>query len=136
MPNFHIHHLVILVSVSAIAQWLLGILWYRLIFRKTWKNLTGLTESEKPANTVFSMIAALIACGLLSYVLVNVVAWAGANDFTAGMGYGVLCWLGFMAPPLFTQHIFERRRANLFAINAAYWLLAMALGGGILAACR
>ena len=49
---------------------------------------------------------------------------------------GVICWLGFMAPPLFTQHVFEGRRANLFAINAAYWLLAMAIGGGILAAFR
>jgi hypothetical protein len=39
-----------------------------------------------------------------------------------------------MAPPLFGQHIWEHRRANLFAINAAYWLLAMALGGGIVAA--
>jgi hypothetical protein len=47
---------------------------------------------------------------------------------------GVICWLGFMAPPLFAQHIFEGRRANLFAINAGYWLLAMAIGGAILAA--
>jgi hypothetical protein len=39
-----------------------------------------------------------------------------------------------MAPQIFTQHIFEGRRVNLLAINAAYWLLAMAIGGAILAA--
>jgi hypothetical protein len=39
-----------------------------------------------------------------------------------------------MAPPLFVQHVFEHRPANLLAINAAYWLVAMALGGAILAA--
>jgi len=80
------------------------------------------------------MIVAFVACLLLSYVLVHVLGWAGANTFTGGAKLAIICWLGFMAPPLFTQHITENRRVNLFGINAAYWLLAMALGGGLLAA--
>ena len=68
--------------------------------------------------------------------MAHVDGWAGAAAFTMGAKLGIICWLGFMAPPLFTQHIFENRRANLFAINAAYWLLVMALGGGLLAAFR
>ena len=57
-------------------------------------------------------------------------------DFFSGASLGIIVWLGFMAAPLFTQHIYERRPANLFAINAAYWMLAMALAGGILAVWR
>lgn len=135
MFDFHIHHLVILVLVSAIVQWLLGALWYGLIFKKSWKTLTGCAEGEKPGKAAFSMIASFIACLLLSFTLIHMMAWAPiAKLFTAGAGFGVICWLGFIAPPMFAQHIYERRRANLFAINAGYWLLAMALGGGILAA--
>jgi hypothetical protein len=67
---------------------------------------------------------------------VHILGWAGAATFSGGFRLAVICWVGFMAPPLFSQHIFENRRVNLFAINAAYWLLAMALGGGILAGLR
>ncbi len=129
----HVNYIAIL--VSAILQWLLGMLWYGLIFRKSWAKLVGLAEGEKPKYRALGMIASFVACLLLSYALVHI-TWLGSPLFTTGVGLGVVCWLGFIAPPLFTQHIFESRRANLFAINGAYWLLAMALGGGILAAFR
>jgi hypothetical protein len=38
-----------------------------------------------------------------------------------------------VAPVMITQSISEKRPVKLFAINAAYWLLAMMIGGGILA---
>lgn len=127
-------HVLSLIVISAILQWLLGALWYGLIFRKSWLKLAGFNGEQKPKNGALGMVASFIACLLLSFVLAHIIGWAGASVFTAGAKLGIVCWLGFMAPPLFTQHIFENRRANLFAINAAYWLLVMALGGGIMAA--
>jgi hypothetical protein len=127
-------HQIILVLVAGVIQWLLGALWYGLIFKKSWRTLVGLAEGEKPKNAVFGMVTSLIACLLLSFVLVHIIAWAGAMTFTDGFKLGVVCWVGFMAPPLFAQHIFEGRRVNLFAINAGYWLLAMAIGGAIMGA--
>lgn len=127
-------HFLLMVVISAILQWLLGALWYGLIFKKSWMKFVGFTEGEKPRYAIFGMCASLIACLLLSFVLAHIVGWVGSMTFTGGAKIAIICWLGFMAPPLFTQHIFENRRANLFAINASYWLLAMALGGGILAA--
>ncbi|MGD0345973.1 MAG: DUF1761 domain-containing protein [Terracidiphilus sp.] len=122
------------IVVAAIVQWLLGALWYGAIFKKSWRKLVGFAEGEKPKNAVFALAAALVANLLLSFVLAHVIEMAGTRLFTDGFKMGVICWLGFMAPPLFAQHIFEGRRANLFAINAGYWLLAMAIGGAILAA--
>lgn len=127
-------HLTTIVLVSAVAQWILGALWYGVVFRKSWRKLVGFAEGEKPKNAVLSMVSSFVAVLLLSYVIAHVVVWAGSTTFAGGARLGVICWLGFMAPPLFTQHIYENRRVNLFAINAAYWLLVMALGGGILAA--
>ncbi len=127
-------HLMMMVVVAAIAEWLLGLLWYGLVFRKSWLALVGFDETHKPKNAALGMISSFIACLLLSYVIAHVVGWAGAATFTGGAKLGIICWLGFMAPPLFTQHIYENRRVNLFAINAAYWLLVMAIGGGLLAA--
>ena len=114
--------------ISAVAQWVLGGLWYGLVFKKSWKKLVGYAEGEKPKNQIFGGVASFIACLLLSYVLVHIVHWAGAMLFTGGAKIGIICWLGFMAPPLFAQHIYENRRANLFAINAS--LLAISHGAG------
>jgi hypothetical protein len=132
----HMHINWTMVLISAICQWVLGVLWYGLFFRKSWTRMVGLAEREKPKNSAFAMIIAFIACLLLSFVMAHIDGWAGANLFTGGAKLGIICWVGFIAPPLIVQHIFEGRRANLFAINACYWLLVMAIGGGLLAAIR
>jgi len=127
-------HLLVLVIVSATLQWLFGAVWYGLIFKKSWTRFAGVARGEKAGNPFFAWGSFLVACFLLSFALAHMVGWAGSSNFTGGSKIAIICWLGFMAPPLFTQHIFENRRANLFAINACYWLLAMALGGGIMGA--
>jgi hypothetical protein len=127
-------HMLSLVVISAVFQWLFGALWYGVIFKKSWPKLVGFGDGEKPKNRIFGMVASLVACLLLSYALVIIVGVSGSKDLIGGASLAVILWLGIMAPPLFTQHIFENRRANLFAINACYWLLAMAIGGGIMGA--
>ncbi len=129
-------HLLTVIVIAAVIEWLLGALWYGLIFRKSWLAMAGFSETNKPKNGAMTMVCSFIACLLLTYVIAHVVGWAGAMTFTQGSKFGIICWVGFMAPPLFTQHIAENRRANLFAINAAYWLLVMAIGGGLTAAFR
>jgi len=120
--------------IAAVAQWLAGALWYGVIFKKSWRNLVGFSDGEKPKNRIFAMIAAFVACLLLSYVLAQAMSLVGPKDFINGSKFAIFCWLGFMAPLLVAQHVFENRRANLLAINACYWLLAMGLAGGLVGA--
>jgi len=131
MQIFHVSPLAVL--YSAVVQWLLGALWYGYVFKTRWKALVGIPEGEKAKNAWFPMVAAFVADLVLSMVLAHLIKWANANSFANGLYIGAVCWVGLMAPPLFTSHIFEKRPAKLFAINGAYWLLAMMLGGGILA---
>jgi hypothetical protein len=127
-------HLLTLIVISAAAQCFLGALWYGVIFKKSWMKLVGLAEDQKPQYQVVGVVASFIGCFVLSFVLAHILGWAGSITAIDGASIAILCWFGFMAPPLFVQHILEKRRANLFAINASYWLVAMALGGAILAA--
>jgi len=127
----HVNWVAIL--ISAVVMWLLGALWYGLLFKKSWRKLVGYADGEKVKNMAFGMVTSFIACFVLSFVMAHIAGWAKSRLFTAGAELGVICWLGFMAPPLFAQHIYEGRRVNLFAINAGYWLMAMAIAGGILA---
>jgi len=127
-------HLLTLIVISAVAQCFLGALWYGVIFKKSWMKLVGFAEDQKPGYQIFRVVASLVGCFLLSFVLAHILGWAGSITALDGASIAILCWFGFMAPQIFTQHIFEGRRVNLLAINAAYWLLAMAIGGAILAA--
>jgi len=121
------------IVIAAVVQWLFGGFWYGVIFRKSWKKLVGLSEGEKPKNWIFALASGLIACLLLSFIMAHIFAVTHVRLFSDGFSVGVACWLGFMAPPLFAQHVFEGRRANLFVMNAAYWLIAMGIGSAILA---
>jgi hypothetical protein len=127
-------HFLTMIVISAAAQCFLGALWYGVIFKKSWMKLIGLAENQKPKYQVFGVVASFIGCFLLSFVLAHILSWSVSITATDGAAIGVVCWFGFMGPPLFVQHIFESRPANLLAINAGYWLVAMALGGAILAA--
>ena len=131
MQIFHVSPLAVL--VSALAQWLLGALWYGFVFRARWKALVGIPENEKPNNAWFPMVVSFIANLVLSMVLAHLVKWSGATALPRGIYVGAVCWAGFVAPVMITQSISEKRPVKLFAINAAYWLLAMMIGGGILA---
>jgi hypothetical protein len=127
-------HFLTLVVCAAAAQCFLGALWYGVVFKKSWRKLVGLAEDQKPKNQLAGVVASFIGCFILSFVLAHIMGWKMSITATDGAAIGVICWFGFMAPPLFVQHVFENRPANLFAINAGYWLLAMGLGGAILAA--
>jgi hypothetical protein len=127
-------HLLTLVVISATAQCFLGALWYGVIFKKSWMKLVGLAEDRKPSYQIFGVVVSLIGCFVLSFVLAHILALARSITVMDGVAIGIVCWFGFIGPPFFTQHISEGRRANLLAINAGYWLMAMAIGGAILAA--
>lgn len=134
MITSHVNYVSLL--ISALVQFVLGWVWYGMVFKKSWTALVTFKEGSKALSPAFSMACAFVANLILTFALAHLILLVSNPDFLSGASLGIVCWLGFMAAPLFTQHIMERRPANLFAINAAYWMLAMALAGGILAVWR
>ena len=123
---------ILAVLVAAIIQWVIGALWYGLIFAKPWKALVSPKEGQKTAAIAYAWITSFIANLILCFVLVHIILWAGRAALGRGAFVGLACWLGFMAPPLCAQHIYEGRPFKLFIINAGYWLVAMILAGAVL----
>ena len=107
MHIFNVSPLAVL--IVAVIQWLLGAIWYGFVFKARWKALVGIPEGRS-SNAWFPMVAAFVANIVLAFVLAVLI------------GQNVLVVTNF-----------EKRPAKLFAINAAYWLLAMMLGGGVMA---
>lgn len=124
------------VIAAAIVQWVLGWLWYGVLFGKSWKALAGHDESAKPANAAAVMALAFVGNLILSFALAQVIVLTHWATFSKGTFVGAVCGLGFVAPVLLVQHLCEHRPFKLCGINVLYWLFAMLLSGGLLAVWR
>jgi len=121
------------VFVSAVVQWLLGWLWFGMLFNKQWKALVGVPEDAKPKNVGGVMGLIFVGNFILSFALVQIIILTGWATFSKGAFAGVVCGLGFVVPPLLAQHVSEKKPFKLFGINSIYWLVAMLISGGMLA---
>ena len=131
MTHLHLNHLAIL--VAAILQWIIGALWYSLIFGKLWKSLVGQKQGPTAFSAIVAMTSSFIGGLVLSFVLAHIIIWAEATTFPWGSFIGFMCWLGFVVPLLLAQTLYEGRSFKLFAINVFYWLLVFIVSGGLLA---
>lgn len=120
------------VLTAAVIQWILGWLWYGVLFKKDYTALVQ-KDGGTPSNAGGVMALIFVANLILCFALVKIVVLTGWTTFGRGSLVGAICGLGFVVPPIFAQHISEKQPFKLFGINALYWLIAMYLSGGILA---
>jgi hypothetical protein len=120
------------VLTAAVIQWVLGWLWYGVIFNKDYKALVQ-KEGQTSSNAGGAMALMFVANLILCFALAKIVDLTPGLTFARGSLVGAATGLGFLVPPIFAQHISEQRPFKLFGINALYWLIAMYLAGGILA---
>src|ERR1017187_633865 len=114
------------VLTAAVIQWVLGYLWYGVLFSKDYKALVPKSNS-KSSNIGGVMALIFVANLILSFALAKIVTLAGIHGTTFGSGglIGSICGLGFVVPPMFAQHVSEKAPFKLFGINSLYWLIAM-----------
>jgi len=127
-----LHVNILAVLVAAVVQWFLGWIWYGMLFKKDWTALV-VSEGAEPSNAGGAMALIFIANLILCFALVKIELLTGWATWGRGSLVGAVCGLGFVVPPMFAQHIAEKRPFKLFGINALYWLIAMYFSGGILA---
>jgi len=123
----------IAVVVAALAEYVIGILWYALIFPKTWQKLAGVSEMKV---TALSVILSLVGAFLMSWILDHAIIFAGAymkvSGIGAGLEAGVFNWLGFIAPATIAVFIYEKKSFGFWVLNNAYWLISLLVMGIIL----
>ncbi len=123
------------VFISALAYWLLGALWFGVLFSKPWMALENITmEQAKSMNPVLPYVVSFLLNLLIAYALSQVCIWRNANTAGRGASVGVLLWIGFIGPITYTTYMYEMRPKELFAINQFYPLAGMVLMGAILGA--
>jgi hypothetical protein len=131
MQHLQLNYTAIL--VAALIQWVLGALWYSLLFGKQWRALVGQKQSPGGKSAIVAMASSFIGGLFLAFALAHVIQWSYASNFPWGAFIGFICWFGFVLPLLFAQTLYEKRSFKLFAINIFYWLFAFIISGGLLA---
>jgi surface polysaccharide O-acyltransferase-like enzyme len=124
------------VMVAAIAYWLLGAVWYAVIFGKSWMALEHITDDQarNVPNPWLPFVVSFLLNLLIAFVLAQLIAWRNATTAARGAALGIFVWIGFVGPMTYTTYMYEMRPAALFAINQFYPLVGLCLMGAILGA--
>jgi hypothetical protein len=123
------------VFVAALAYWILGAVWFGVLFSKPWMALEHMTvEQASSMNPVWPYVITFLLNLLIAFVLAQICIWRNASTAARGAAVGVLVWIGFLGPVTYTTYMYEMRPKELFAINEFYSLAGMCLMGAILGA--
>lgn len=122
------------ILVAAISAFVVGGLWYSVLFRGAWLRANRF-ESDPPAAgaKVFAMsfILSLVMALNLAMFLNDpktTLAWGATAGFLAGFGW-VAMGIGIIS-------LFERRSLSYVLINGGYMTVALTLMGAILGGWR
>jgi len=125
------------IVVSAIAYWMLGALWYGVLFGQRWMALEGITtEQARGANPALPYVISFLLDLLIAFVLAQLCLWRNANTAARGAAVGVLLWIGIVGPIVLTTYMYEMRSKELFAINEFYPLVGLCLMGVVVGAWK
>lgn len=125
------------VVVSAVAYWILGGVWFALLFSKPWMALEHVTEEQaRNMNPVVPYVVSFLLNVLIAFVLAQICIWRNADTAGRGATVGVLLWIGIVGPITYTTYMYEMRPKELFAINEFYPLVGLCLMGAILGAWK
>lgn len=125
------------VFVSGLAYWILGAVWFAVLFGKPWMALEHMTEEQaRSMNPMLPYIISFLLNLLIAFVLAQICIWRNANSAARGAAVGVLVWIGFIGPMTYTTYMYEMRPKELFAINEFYPLVGLCLMGTILGAWK
>lgn len=153
-----------LIPVAALIPLFTGFTWYHpKVFGTAWMKIVGLTEaSMKGSNmAIIFGVTFLLGCMLASAVMLMVIHQFGFNSvmqgdnspataeymkhffetygnrfrtFKHGVFHGTIAGLFIALPILGINALFERRGFKYIAIHTGYWMLTLALMGGVLCA--
>ncbi len=124
------------IFVAAIVYWILGAVWYGVLFSKPWMAFEKLSEEQAKAAGFLPYIVTIVLNLLIAYVLSQIIDWRNAYTAARGAAVGVILWLGIVGPITYTTYMYEMRPKELFAINEFYSLAGLVLMGAILGAWK
>lgn len=140
---------ILFVALAALIPMILGAIFYGPLFGKQWMSSLGFTEENipEPIKMPIAYVISLLLSFLLAYSLAMLIEFLhrGVNDagelafmsdhtFGHGAYHGVQFGIMIVLPILISNLLFQRNKASNILLNVVYWLIALAIMGGIVEA--
>jgi hypothetical protein len=116
------------VVVGILAFFVVGALWYGVLFGKPWQRETGVTERPQGAGVARVMGLTLLAEFVVVLTLAHLFAFLHPDDHVKMMiatGFG----LAIMTPAIAINYVHQRKSLTLFLIDASHFVVGMAAVG-------
>lgn len=141
MEDFDINFLALL--VASLIPLVTGFIWYGPLFGKAWMNETGITEEKaRQINPIKTYGLAVVLSFLIAFTLwAQVMLGGGPGEehgvepfltFKHGAFHGALLGVFLVLPVFGTNALFEQKTLKYVLINVGYWIVTMALMGGLI----
>jgi len=125
-----------IIVTAILVPFVLGFLWYGVLFKKPWVAATGMTdEKQKEGNMALIYgVSALLAIGFSMFLSYYV--WHHEepefHTFKHGAFHGAILGLMVATPIAANIGLYEQKGWKYILINASYWIAVFAVIGGIL----
>lgn len=122
------------VIVSAIASFLIGWVWFMIVFKEPYIRGLNKTAEElaKGPSAVPSLLLQFAGSLVMAFVLAWFIARLNVTTVAGGIRVGAMAWLGFIAAVLGPYYAFQAYPFSFFLINAGYPLASLVVMGAIL----
>ncbi len=120
------------VIVAAVVYWVLGALWYTVLFGKAWIMYEHITDAQmRGPQPIYPYIVSMLLNVVIAFMLAQICQWRNATTAGRGAAVGALLWLGIVGPITYTTYMYEMRPKEIFAINEFYPLAGLIVMGAI-----
>lgn len=130
----------IAVFISALTLLLTGFTWYHpKVFGTLWMRESAMTEEKMGGSNMGLIFGTVYILGVMVALFLGAVVQHGGEEFHTfkhGAFHGATAGVMFALPILGVIALFERRSLTYVLLHAGYWVLTLALMGGILSAWR
>ena len=124
--------------ISMLIPMVVGFVWYsNFAFGKAWMASIGMTEEKaKEANMALTFGLSLVMAAMITFFLLNFNNGLGQegefDTFGHGAAHGAIISLFLIVPIFITNGLFEQRSWTNILLNIGYWLVTLALMGGVI----
>lgn len=122
---------ILAVLLGALAFFIVGAIWYGVLFGKTWQRAAGLSDEQvQRGNMALIFGLTYLAEFVIALTLWHGIARSGASDRAVMMmavGFGAT----IMVPALGIHYLYLRKTLAHFLIDAGHCIVGMAAMGGV-----
>ncbi|KEO90241.1 hypothetical protein EH31_09125 [Erythrobacter longus] len=119
------------VLAGAAAFFVVGAIWYGVLFGKAWQKAAGLSDEDvQTGNMLVIFGLTFLFEMLIAMVLWHLIARTGAAPHVVMM-MSIGFAHGIMAPAIGINYLYQRKSGMLFAIDVGHFTVGMAAMGGV-----